>query len=173
MRDAAGGQSGYKTWLFATAIGIALITFSTTVALPKRVIWNASPSVPIGLYWVKYDAPKLHDIALIDLPEPYKTLANQRKYLPNNLPALKRIRGVSGDTICRIERIIWINGKSVSTAQLSDIRGLRLPDWSGCTTLDEDEVFLLSDHPKSFDGRYFGPIKREFILGVAVPLWTD
>lgn len=173
MRDRAGGRSGYKTWLFATAIGITLMALSATVVLPKRVIWNASPSVPIGFYWVNYDAPKLDDIVLIELPEPYKTLANQRNYLPKNAPALKRIRGVSGASICRFERNILIDGVTVSTAQLSDIRSLKLPEWSGCTTLDEDEVFLLSDHPKSFDGRYFGPIKRDYILGIAVPIWTE
>lgn len=173
MRDAIRGQIGYKTWLGITAIGIVLVAVSATGFLSKRIIWNASPSVPIGLYRVKYNTPKLGDIVLVELPEPFKTLADQHGYLPKNVPALKRIRAVSGDAICRLNRKILINGKDVSMAQLNDFRGLKLPEWHGCKTLKADEVFLLTNHPKSFDGRYFGPVDRKFIIGIAVPVWTD
>lgn len=173
MRDAIRGRLGYKAWFGITAIGVVLLTISAVQILPKRLIWNASPSVPIGLYWVKYDTPKLGDIVLVGLTEQFKTLADERGYLPKTVPALKCIRAVSGDAICRLNRKILINGKVVSIAQLNDFRGLKLPDWQGCKTLKPDEVFLLTDHPKSFDGRYFGPIKRGFILGIAVPVWTD
>jgi conjugative transfer signal peptidase TraF len=173
MRDAIRGGIGYKTWLGITVISVAFMAVSGTEILPKRIIWNASPSVAIGLYWVKNGVPKLGDIVLVELPEPIEILSHQRGYLPKNIPALKRIRAVSGDTVCRFKRRVFINGTVVAVAQLNDFRGLKLPDWQGCKTLKPDEVFLLTDHPKSFDGRYFGPIKREFILGIAVPVWTD
>ena len=35
-----------------------------------------------------------------------------------------------------------------------------MPDWHGCHILTEQTVFLLQDHPQSFDGRYFGPVDR-------------
>jgi type IV secretory pathway protease TraF len=36
-----------------------------------------------------------------------------------------------------------------------------------------DEVFLMNwDEPSSLDGRYFGPIPSNGVVGRAVPLWT-
>jgi len=34
-----------------------------------------------------------------------------------------------------------------------------------------DELFLLADHPNSFDGQYFGVIKASSVIGIAVPMW--
>ncbi|MCB1468600.1 MAG: S26 family signal peptidase [Rhizobiaceae bacterium] len=162
-----------KHWFLVTGIGVALIAISATQIFPKRFVWNASPSVRTGLYWITYGSPRRGNIVLVELPEPYKTIADQRGYLPKNLPALKRVRALSGDEVCRFGRKISINGATVSVAQLHDNRGLRLPEWSGCRTLRPDEVFLLTDHPKSFDGRYFGPVARSAITGIAHPVWTD
>jgi conjugative transfer signal peptidase TraF len=173
MRDVRNRYSDSKTWLFVSAIGVALVSVSATHFVPKRLVWNASPSVPTGLYRIENGTPKRGDIVLVELPEPYKTIADQRGYLPKNLPALKRVRALSGDQVCRFGRKVSINGATVSVAQLHDIRGLKLPEWSGCRTLKSYEVFLLTDHPKSYDGRYFGPVDRSAITGIAHPLWTD
>ena len=173
MRDARQGRLGAKSWVFVTAIGVAFVAISATQIVPKRFVWNASPSVPTGLYWITNGTPKRGDIVLVELSEPYRTVADQRGYLPKNLPALKRVRALSGDEVCRIGRKIWINGATVSVAQLHDFHGLKLPEWSGCHTLKPGEIFLLTDHPKSFDGRYFGPVDRSAIIGIAHPLWTD
>lgn len=173
MRDAENRSFCSITWLTITAIGVGLVTVSATQIVPKRFVWNASPSVPVGLYWIANGAPERGDIVLVELPEPYRTIADQRGYLPKSLPALKRVRALSGDRVCRFGRRIWVNGEAVAVAQSHDIRGLKLPEWSGCRTLRPDEVFLLTDHPKSFDGRYFGPVDRSAITGIAHPLWTD
>ena len=44
----------------------------------------------------------------------------------------------------------------------------------GWKLIDEKrgEFFLLQPHPLSFDSRYFGPVLRCDIVGVARPLWT-
>lgn len=173
MRDRVEGPSVSKSWLAFAALGVALVGVSATQIMPNRLVWNASPSVPTGLYWIENGSPKHSDIVLVELPEPYKTLADQREYLLKNLPALKRVQALSGDKVCRFERTVSINGETVSVAQLHDIYGLKLPEWSGCRTLKPDEVFLLTDHPKSFDGRYFGPVDRSAITGIAHPLWTE
>ena len=173
MRDARQGRLGAKSWVFVTAIGVAFVAISATQMIPKRLVWNASSSVPTGLYRIEYRAPERSDIVLVELPEPYRTVADQRGYLPKDLPALKRVRALSGDEVCRFARKIWINGATVSVAQLHDVHGLKLPEWSGCRRLKPDEVFLLSDHPKSFDGRYFGPVHQSVITGIAHPVWAD
>ncbi|MBV9079344.1 MAG: S26 family signal peptidase, partial [Methylobacteriaceae bacterium] len=53
-------------------------------------------------------------------------------------------------------------------------RGRPLPVWQGCVVLTADQVFLMNpDRPDSLDGRYFGPLGRNTIVGRAEPLWTD
>ena len=173
MRDARHGRLWSNSWLSITAFGVALVAVSAAQIVPKRIVWNASPSVPTGLYWITNGTPMRGNVVLVELPEPYKAIADQRGYLPKNLPALKRVRALSGDQVCRFGRTIFVNDEAVSVAQLHDIRGLKLSEWSGCRTLKPDEVFLLTDHPKSFDGRYSGPVDRSAIIGIAHSVWTD
>jgi type IV secretory pathway protease TraF len=47
-----------------------------------------------------------------------------------------------------------------------------MPFWQGCRVLQTGEVFVLADHPGSFDSRYFGPLDTASIAGRAVLLWS-
>lgn len=69
---------------------------------------------------------------------------------------LKRIAAVDGDRVCSETGQITINHVYVATAFQSDSAGVALPQWSGCVTLGDGEVFLLGDDEMSFDGRYWG-----------------
>lgn len=155
------------------AAGCALIALSAEQILPTRLIWNASPSVPTGLYSVSDRSPKHGDLVLVALPEDPQQLANRRGYLPANVPALKRIVALSGDTVCRFGRVVFVNGNRVATAKLTDARALKMSRWRGCVYLSSRQVFLLADHRDSFDGRYFGVTDIAGIHGVAMPLWID
>ncbi|MCA6097111.1 S26 family signal peptidase [Bradyrhizobium sp. WSM 4400] len=65
-----------------------------------------------------------------------------------------------------------MGGKVIAEVQVEDHAGRPLPSWEGCMRLVDGEYFLLQPHPLSFDSRYFGPVLRCDILGVARPLWT-
>lgn len=41
----------------------------------------------------------------------------------------------------------------------------------GCFALNNDEFFALMDVKDSFDGRYFGVLKTEKIIGTAISIW--
>ncbi|MEX0344378.1 MAG: S26 family signal peptidase [Rhizobiaceae bacterium] len=153
------------------AFGVLLIGISLTNFLPKKFIWNASASLPVGLYKIRDRNPTHGDLVLAKLPEWAGLIADQRGYLPANVPALKRVVAISGDRVCRIDRVIYVEGTAVAWARSTDRYGRRLPVWSGCVALDESQVLLLADHSKSFDGRYFGVSKLADVLGVARPVW--
>jgi conjugative transfer signal peptidase TraF len=148
---------------------------ATVIAHPiPRLIWNATPSAPVGLYRVE-PATNIRrgDYVLAWLPAAARQLAAERGYLPADVPLVKRIAALAGDTICRERARITINGIAVATALQADSHGRALPHWSGCRTLGENEVFLLMPAvPDSFDGRYFGPVEATAIIGKLVPLWT-
>jgi conjugative transfer signal peptidase TraF len=159
--------------LIAAVTAVAALS-STILSRPApRLIWNASESVPVGLYSV-HQAGKLvaSDLVVAFPPEPLASLLARGAYLPVGLPLVKRIVALSGQFVCRDQLRITIDGIEVGMAQARDHRGVQLPDWQGCRTLSEGEVFLMNwDEPLSFDSRYFGPIPATAIVGRAQPLW--
>ncbi len=151
--------------------GSGLLAASFADFGPPKLVWNASESVAIGFYWITGSPSKAGDLVFVQLPEWARFLAGQRQYLPKNVPAIKRISGVSGDVVCRFGLNIFVNQDRVAFAKSRDGLGRKLPQWSGCTVLKYDELFLLADHPSSFDGRYFGVTKAPSVIGIAVPVW--
>lgn len=162
---------------------IALVTVVTAAAVietmlgPKpapRFVWNVSESVPIGLYQVQ----PARDLIVTTLvvaypPEPLATLLAQSGYLPRDVPLIKRILALPGQTVCRTGPTIAVDGIEMGVARERDHRGRLLPVWHGCRLLARDEVFLMNwNEPASLDSRYFGPIPLQAIVGRAVPLWT-
>jgi conjugative transfer signal peptidase TraF len=162
------------TVLLAGAV-VAATLLSAALPLARVLVWNATASVPTGLYLIRA-ASELHAgqrVAIDPSPALRRYLA-ARGYLPAGVPLLKEIAGVRGDIVCRDGADITLNGELVAAARAIDRRGRPLPVWRGCRTIAEDQVFVMNRHaPGSFDGRYFGPVSRHRIIGRAKPLWTD
>lgn len=139
-----------------------------------RLIWNASASVPVGLYWLREVRDlRRGDLVLVWLPGAARKLAAERGYLPSNTPAIKRVAGLAGDTVCVKNSSVMINGRVAARAFPVDRSGRLLAVWWGCRALEADEIFLLNEGSvASFDGRYFGPSQRRDVIGRLVPLWT-
>jgi len=156
--------------LFWTAIPVLALATASFFSLPKKLIYNASASAPIGFYWLDQERVSRGDYVLARVPERVRVLIEDRGYLPSEIPLIKRVMGVAGDKICRRGQEILINGVTVAVAQRSDGLGRKLPKWQGCHILTKDNFLLLQDHPQSFDSRYFGPIGRRLIIGRATRL---
>lgn len=157
-----------------TATGLILIAAST-VSHQKVVLWNATSSVPRGLYMVSREISLVPGTLLVvHLPEPVAHLASQRGYLPTGIPLIKPVAAGPKAAVCRRGDTIFVNGKARGVAKAVDLNGRPLPVWQGCHRLRNDEVFLMNaQNPDSFDGRYFGPIPTQNILGTAHPLLTE
>lgn len=151
----------------------ALLAIAASLTPSPMLIWNASASAPIGLYARVAGPPARGDLVLAWLPAGAREIAAERGYLPRNVPVVKRVTGLAGDTVCAVDATVFLNGKPLSTRRSSDSKARPLPSWEGCRILQPGDVFLLmSDAPDSFDGRYFGPVGRRQIIGRLVPLWT-
>lgn len=160
------------TILLAAAASIGLI--ATIGFSPRpRLIWNASASAPIGLYQVSGTASlRSGDMVIAWVPEAARRFAARRRYLPANVPLVKRVAARAGDTVCAIGPVISINGVRIAERRRFDGQGRILPWWQGCTTLEDGELFLLmADAADSFDGRYFGPTNAADVVGEARLLW--
>lgn len=146
------------------------LAVASVVSLPKKLIYNASESAPVGFYWIDRQPISRGDYVYVRVPERVQDLVTERGYLPPDVSLLKRVVALDGDRICRDETEISVNGTVVATAKRRDGLGRKMPDWHGCHIVTERTVFLLQEHPRSFDGRYFGPIDRRLIIGRATRL---
>ena len=101
-----------------------------------KLIWNASASVPIGLYRVR-PAGDLHvtELVVVQPPEPLANFLAERGYLPKSVPLLKRVLALPGQTVCRTGRTITVDGTAMGEALERDRRGRPLPVWQGCRVI--------------------------------------
>jgi conjugative transfer signal peptidase TraF len=158
-------------------VGLSVLALSAiALAQPRantpRIVYNASASVPIGYYAVMPVSDiERHDLVLVQTPAAVRGLADQRRYLPRDVPMIKGVAALSKDVVCAVGETIAINGQPTVTRQRYDRAGRVMPWWEGCVRLDEDDVFLLNPGaPYSFDGRYFGVVKRSLVIGKVRPL---
>lgn len=160
--------------LAASVAGLLLVLLPVLPAPRPLVVWNASASLPRGLYRISAPrTPRAGDLVLARTPPAFASMFAERGYLPAEVPLLKRVAATSGSTVCRNGVAILIDGQPRATAQIVDRVGRPMPAWSGCRTLGATDLFLLiPEHPASLDGRYFGPTSVALVIGRAQPLWT-
>lgn len=164
----------YFGWMMTTCLGVLLVGASAPISPAPKLIWNASASVPIGLYLVKpADALHIGELVVVMPPEAVAAFLAERGYLARGVPLLKRVLALPGQMVCRTGRTITVDGKTVGDALDRDRLGRVLPDWQSCRIVADSEVFLMNwQSTNSFDGRYFGPLSASTIVGRAVPLGT-
>jgi conjugative transfer signal peptidase TraF len=158
-----------------TTLGAAVLVVSTIAAKPAPVyIWNASESVPIGLYWLhRTGRLSVSQLVAVQPPEPLATFLADRRYLPRGIPLLKLVLALPGQTVCRDQLAITVDKIAMGAARAHDRRSRPLPTWQGCHVIADGEVFLMNwQSADSLDGRYFGALPTSAIIGTAEPLWT-
>lgn len=139
------------------------------------LIWNASASLPIGLYRLALAPPiEVGDIVVVQPPDPIAGFLAARGYLPRGVPLMKRVQAVAGAVVCRVDLTIIVDGHVVGTALQQDSHNRPLPIWHGCKTLVDDDIFLMNATvADSFDGRYFGPLSATTVTARALPILAD
>ena len=163
-------ERGGRAPLVWAAVSVLALGLAGTDRLPEKLVYNGSASAPKGFYWLDGGPPMRGDYVLVRVPQAVRTLVAERGYLPAEMPLIKRVVAMAGDKICHEGTRILINGRAVAMAKSADDLGRQLPRWRGCRRLDQGEIFLLQDHPDSFDGRYFGPVDRALVIARATRL---
>ncbi|MEP2028861.1 S26 family signal peptidase [Roseibium sp.] len=160
--------------VWAMAVAAALVVVPSFVPWPPRLLWNASASVPIGLYLLRpADQVAVGDLVAVQPPSELSDFLDERGYLPRYVPLLKHVEALPGSIICRAGNTIIVDQSIVGFAHFLDSLGRRLPRWEGCRHLTDGEIFLMNpEAPDSLDGRYFGPLPSTAITARLVPLWV-
>lgn len=155
--------------------GMACAVLATVapVAPTKRLVFNITASAPVGFYWLTEEVPVVGDLALVRPPLDLARWLAVRGYLPLNVPLIKKVAAVGGQAVCVRGDFVAIDGRVVGEVLKRDLLGRPLRAAETCRRLGEGEIFLLNPAaPRSLDGRYFGPMPRDFVAGRLRPLWT-
>lgn len=163
---------GYVMVTYFSVMGVAIASF---IPMPLRLVWNASASVPIGLYSLS-PTPELEvgDLVALLPDKPLADFMVERGYIGRGVPLLKRVMALPGHEVCRTERSITVDHVPLGDAFDRDRMGRDLPVWQGCHRIADGQVFLMNlDARDSLDGRYFGPIPARTVIGKATPIYTD
>ena len=162
-----------------TIARLALATaFASALAciLARHLLWNATASVPRGLYWLSRGSePGRGTLVAFAVPASVQALVRERRYLPRGAVLIKPVVATVGDQVCAEGGVVRVNGELLAGGGRilkSDSAGRPLPQYEGCGPIAQDEVFVASNHANSFDSRSFGPVSAREIQGTVVPVWT-
>src|SRR6185312_10220719 len=125
----------------------ALLGFVWAAVFPvsPRFIWNASASVPIGLYAIRpAGALQVTELVVVRPPAALASFLDERRYLPKGVPMLKRVLALPGQAVCRTDRTITVDEIAMGDALDRDSRGRPLPVWQGCRRIPAGQVFLMN-----------------------------
>jgi conjugative transfer signal peptidase TraF len=157
----------------AAAIAMALFTLR-----PMGYRWNGSPSLPRGLYATAVRS----DLIEFCPPQPWGYIAVKRQYREPGVcpdygsPVLKPIAASEGDRIDLSAVGIAVNGGLLpnTAPRVLDSMGRRLDHYPfGTYIVRNGEVWVASSwNYKSFDSRYFGPVRLSAIRHYLRPVWT-
>ena len=136
MRRECRAMIGRGAMLAVMALGVGATALPQLDDRPPWLIWNASASVPIGLYAVD-TIIDVHagDLVVVRPPEPLARFLADRGYLPRGVPLLKHVAALAGQTVCRIGRSVTVDAIEMGEARERDSRGRALPVWQGCRVI--------------------------------------
>lgn len=151
--------NGRYLLLAALAAALALVRY------PDWVVYNASASVPQGLYVRVSEQPVRGSLVTVRARDVAFRYAVWRNFVGPRDRFIKRVTAMEGDRVCARGRGVIVGPVHVQRRD-SDHNGHELPSWDGCHLLQAGEFFLLGDTQDSFDSRYFGAVKQSQIEGV-------
>jgi type IV secretory pathway protease TraF len=149
--------------LLAVAVLAIGMLAGRVVSAPLLVVHNPSPSMPLGWYLRVPLEPAVGRIVVIKPPA-----AAVAHGWPSDILLIKPIAAMAGDHVC-------LRGRTNVLINSTPVAPMRpVPYWEGCRTLTANELFLFAPaRIDSIDGRVFGPVSRDAVIGVFTPIWTE
>ncbi len=142
---------------------------------------NIEESMPLGVYWFVPGPVVQGNIVQSCLPKRIATYALQHHYLVRGgscsdglIPVIKVLAATSDDSINISAHAVTIDGHvwPMSSIRRVDSSGhrvdLHLP--LGPYRCSQNSVFLMGEHPRSWDSRYWGCVPQTSIAGRWVPI---
>ncbi len=161
---------------------VCVVALIATVPPRHALTYNASASMPVGLYEIRPvdRAIARGDTIMICAPHDFAVVGAARKYLlPGSCraataPLLKLVAAVEGDVVDLGDASIAVNGRCLRSGVTFVRDGFGRPlarVRRGRYRLRRHELWLWAPGPRSLDSRYFGPLDERDVLRLARPLF--
>ena len=164
----------------AGSVLAAIVAIGAFAVFDLRI--NLTSSSPVGIYRLDHRPPARGDRVFACFPAADADRAARyldRPWLKRGLchgfvPLVKSIAAVPGDLVTVSDQAVQVNGEPLpgSRPLPLDRDGRPMPILWRSGRLDDDQYWLASPMPYSYDSRYFGPVERPAVLGVATLLWS-
>jgi len=132
--------------------------FAYDVRLPSN-IWLDTTD---GKVLAKTGDPERGDIVVFKFPE------------DETKDFIKRVIGLPGETIEIRNKVVYVDGQPIDEPYAQHTKFTRNPirDDFGPFTVPQDEFFVMGDNREgSYDSRWWGPVKRQKIVGKALVIY--
>lgn len=168
---------------WATVLIVALVIAITVRSLILQQFYISGPSMEATMFQdnrvlVNKLSYRLHDIHRGDVVVFDRVTVDSEVVQHDDL--IKRVVGLSGETISIRDCQVFIDGKLLAEPYLSDYDlaqsslddRCRVPVMEA-TLIPENHLFVMGDNrPQSFDSRMFGSIEQKLVVGRAfVIIW--
>jgi len=143
--------------------------------LPGRISVTLTPSVIHRVWWLSDDTSQVRhgEYVLFHLPYdrmkgmPVPDAVSDKK----GIRAIKRVGCDEGEALRRKGRDFFCGDEFLGRAKERSQKGQPLTPFPFYGMIPPGEVFLVGDHPDSFDSRYFGLVEKEHYLAWARPIF--
>ena len=156
----------------ATLVLIGLTFLLLGLWLPQRMSVSISPSLNHRIFFLS----PLSDTNRIKTGDYLvfrrKDLLHREKGLnKENDQFIKMVGCRPGEQLTTFAGSFSCQGVFLGMALTKDGKGNTLPQFSFCGAVPPDKFFMIGQHPRSYDSRYFGFIDAHDLLHKALPLW--
>lgn len=165
-------QKAKRLLFWGVPIAILLATPMVAAMFGYRMIYNGTPSLPIGFY-LSHPCPEdlTGELVLFNMPKPYEDLALERGYIKRRQPQLKPVYVTGMVDMCDEKGLLKINDHSTVRLIHQDSQGRSIPMIEGCVTAQStDIIVLIPELENSFDSRVYGPIARDSVISCATKI---
>jgi conjugative transfer signal peptidase TraF len=167
--------------IVVAGLTVALL-LGTELALQRAGLRvNLTASEPRGVYLTTHRPWQRGSFVIFWLPPQLSTIALQSgyalagKHAGAAMEGLKRVAALLGDTVAVepkgviVNGVLWPDSKPLT----HDSRGHQIRHYPfGVYRVRRGEVWLLSNSPRGWDSRYFGPLPLANVVASAEPLLT-
>ena len=175
------GVKAIREWI--TVIGVALLIAFVVRGFVLQQFYISGPSMESTMFQnnrvlVNKLSYRLHDIHRGDVVVFDRVTTDGVEVQHDDL--IKRVIGLSGDTVSISNCVVSVNGQQVEEPYLNDYDlaqtnlddRCRVPEMAA-TTVASGQLFVMGDNrPQSFDSRMFGTVDEDLVVGRAfVIIW--
>ena len=157
--------------IFTLMVGALMLAAAAFVAARYRV----------GIDWQEIPCDD-YRVALVDLTQTDAIVGERfslhphglERWFPDGSMLAKQVVAIGGDVVDVSADGVSVNGgprfAPINPDALVKL-GVGMADVSRRYALTDDEVFLYAPSPRSFDSRYYGPVKTTSIAGKVIARW--